>query len=62
MQDTKFNRRAHQLRLYFKESLYGVVLQKSISAQIHLLIVYTGNSKEYVDGFVRELIFGKPTL
>jgi len=44
---------------YLTESVYKVVSQKSIPTQIRQLIFYISNSKEYVDGFVRELTFAK---
>ena len=40
------------MRPYLTESVYQVVLQKSIPAQIRQLILYISNSKGYVDGFV----------
>ena len=41
------------------KSVYKVVLQKSISAQIRRLILYISNNKGHVDGFVEELTFAK---
>ena len=41
------------------ESLHGVVLQKSIHAQIRQLILYIGNDKVEVEEFVREITFAK---
>ena len=42
---------------YLTESVYTVVLQNSIPAQILQLILYMSNSEGEVNGFVRELIF-----
>ena len=42
-------------RVYRTQSVYEVVLQKSIPTQIRQLIFYIRNSEGYVDGFVGEL-------
>ena len=44
-------------RAYVTQSVYEVVLQKSISAQIHQLDM--SNDEGYVDGLVRGLTFAK---
>ena len=44
---------------YLTESMYAVVLKKSIPAQISQLILYYYWYKEEVDGFARELAFAK---
>jgi len=48
-----------QARSYLTESVYKVVLQKSIPEQIRQLILYISNNKGYVYGFVQELTFAK---
>ena len=48
--------------VYLTESVYKVVLQKSIPAQICQLVPYTINDEGYVDGFVRKLLFLKNTF
>ena len=50
-----FTRHSVSDYFYLTESIHKVVLPKSIPAQIHQLILYTRNNKEYVDEFVREL-------
>jgi len=44
---------------YLTPSVFKVVLRKPIPTQIRQLVLYISNSKEYVDGFVRELTFAK---
>ena len=44
---------------YRTESVYKVVLQKSIPTQIRQLILYVSNNEGYVDEFVRELAFAE---
>ena len=44
------------------ESVYKVVVQKSIPAQIRQLILYMSNNKERVEKFVGEIDFRKTTL
>ena len=44
---------------YLTESVYLVVLQKSIPAQIPQLVLHVSDNKGYVDGFVRESTFAK---
>ena len=57
--------RLDKLRVAFAEGLLPpgpaneVVLQKSIPAQIRLVILYISNDEGYVDEFVRELTFAK---
>ena len=54
--------RAPPRRFFLTQSVYKVVLQKSIPAQIRQLILdyyYISNNKGYVDGFVGELTFAK---
>ena len=46
-------------QIYLTESVYKVVLQQSIPAQIRRLILYYYLHKESVVGFVRELTFAK---
>ena len=46
-------------RSYLTESVYKVVLQKSIPAKIRQLMLYISDYKGYVDGFVRQLAFAK---
>ena len=46
-------------RLCLTESVYKVVLRKSISAQIRQLILFISDNKGSVDGFERELTFTK---
>ena len=46
-------------RVHLKECVLGVVLRKSMSTRIHHLMHCTGNSEEYVDGFVWDLICAK---
>ena len=45
------------LKSYPTESVYKVVLQRSISVQIRQLIRDISHHKEQVDGFVRECLF-----
>ena len=45
----------HTHKTHTAESVYDVVLQKSIPTQIRQLILYISNSQGSVDGFVREL-------
>ena len=45
---------------YLTQSVFQVVLQKSISAYIRQPILYMSNSKEQVDGFVRDFTSAKP--
>ena len=40
---------------YLTQSVFKVVLQKSIPTQMRQLTLYTGNSGGYVDGFVGKL-------
>ena len=47
---------------YLTESVYEVVLEKSIPTQIRQLVLYIRNDKGYVDGFVWELPFAKRLL
>ena len=47
------------VRTYLTHSVFNVVLQKSISAQIRQLILYISNIEGYVDGSVRELASAK---
>ena len=44
---------------YPTQSVYNVVLQKSIPAQICERVLYISNSEGYVDDFLRELTFAK---
>jgi hypothetical protein len=46
---------------YRSESVYEVVLQKSVPTKIRQtnLNLYVSDDKGYVDGFVRELTFAK---
>ena len=44
---------------YLTESVYKLVLRKSIPAQIRQLILHISNNKGLVHGFVRELTFAK---
>ena len=44
---------------YLTQSVYQVVLQKSIPTKIRPLILYINNSKGYVDGFVGKLTSAK---
>ena len=46
-------------RSYLTESVYKVVLQSSIPAQIRQLVLCFYLNKEQVDGFVREIAFAK---
>ena len=39
---------------YLTESVFKIVLQKSIPAQIRQLVLHIGNNQGCVDGFVRE--------
>ena len=43
------------VKYYLTESVYGVILQKSVHTQIHQRALYISNNEEYVDGFVRNL-------
>ena len=51
---TRYSQRSH-----FTESVYKVILQKSISVQIRQLILYVSHNKGLVDEFVRELTLAK---
>ena len=44
---------------YLTESVYNVVLQKSIPAQIRQLFLYISNDRGLVDEFVRDFCFAK---
>ena len=44
---------------YLTESVYKVVLQMSIPAQIRQRVLYISNDKGLVDEFARELTFAK---
>ena len=44
---------------YLTESVYNVVLQQSIPAQIRQRILCISKNKGYADGFVRKLTFEK---
>ena len=46
-------------QVYLTESVYNVVLRKSIPAQIRQLILCMRNNQGQDDGFVRELTFAK---
>jgi len=46
-------------QFYLTESVYKVVLQNSVPAQICQRILYISNNKGQVDGFVRELTCAK---
>ena len=46
-------------RSYLTQSVYKVVLQKSIPTEIRQLDLYISNDNEHIDGFVRELTFAK---
>ena len=50
---------SRHFRTYLTESIYKVVLQKSIAAQIRQLIVYHYQHEEQVDEFVLELTRAK---
>ena len=46
-------------RSYLTDSVYQLVLQKSIPIQLRQLILHISNSEGQSDGFVRELISAK---
>ena len=46
-------------RIYLTESVYKVVLQKSIPPPIRQLILHISNNEGQIDRFVRELTFAK---
>jgi len=46
-------------KVYLTQSVFEVVLQKSIPTQICQLILYISKSKGYVDGFVGQLTSAK---
>ena len=48
-----------QMKVYLTQSVFEVVLQKSILTQIRQLILYMSNSKGQVDGFVGKLTSAK---
>ena len=45
--------------LYLKESVYKVILQKAIPAQIRQLIFHNGNNKGLADEFMGDVTVGK---
>ena len=47
------------VNIHLTESVYKVVLQKSIPTQIRQLILYISDDEGYVDEFVGELTFAK---
>ena len=46
-------------RFYLTENVHKVVLQKSMPAQIHQLILNISRNEGSFDGFVRKLTFAK---
>ena len=55
-------RRTTEQQSRLTESVFEVVLQKSIPAQIRQLILFDINDKGYADGFVGELTFCESIL
>jgi len=57
--DSGLERPERHLHYYITQSIFKIVLQKSLPTQIRHLILYTSNSTGYVDGFVGDLTSAK---